>query len=141
MLKLTSLTFHRDAVVASRPDRSDVGTHAATRDDIHLDSVFLKHLDDADVREASSATRGKGQTHSSMPNFASKPANVGVKVTIRPAAQTLGSNSFRTAMDKTLQFISQALQEVIQALLALLPTCDGPQIEIVRLRKVPDLSQ
>ena len=50
-------------------------------------------------------------------------------------------NELLKSMDKTLQFISHALQQLIKALLTLLSTCDGPQIEIACLRKTPDLSQ
>ena len=55
MLDFTSQAFHGGAVEAIGPDRAHVGAHAASDDCVHLDSVFLQDLNDADMGEAASS--------------------------------------------------------------------------------------
>ena len=43
--------FHRLAVAPITPDSRDVSAHAASRDDIHLDAIFLQNLNDTYVSQ------------------------------------------------------------------------------------------
>ena len=44
--------FHARAVMAVGPDRADIRAHAGTGRAVNRNSVFLEHLDDADVSQS-----------------------------------------------------------------------------------------
>ena len=63
-------------VLSGIPNRADVGAHARTRHHVHVNPVFLQHLDDADVRQAFGRAGRKRESDETVADFPRQPPEV-----------------------------------------------------------------
>ena len=81
------------------PDGADVCAHARSGDAVDLDSVFLQHLDDADMREPFRRAGGKREAHAAAGDFAREPVNEQVEPVVGPGCAAAHRKAAGEGMD------------------------------------------